>query len=95
MTVGKSGEVKMNCGGVSDLTVTAVWEERMDTSAKASAIAVTGLTVTAKETGRPSAITVISRSYAFMMTQEVLRRLPPILRATWIIPMITSFCTMI
>jgi len=51
MTVGKSGEVKMNCGGVSDLTVTAVWEERMDTSAKASAIAVTGLTVTAKETG--------------------------------------------
>lgn len=51
MTVGKSGEIKMNCGGVPDLVITAAWEERVDTSAKASAIAVTGLTVTAKETG--------------------------------------------
>ncbi len=52
MTVGKSGEVKMNCGGVSDLVITAAWEEWVDTSAKTSAVAVTGMTLTAAETGR-------------------------------------------
>ena len=52
MTVGKSGELKLQCGGVPNLSFTAVWEERLDTSAKTSAIAVTGMTVTAAETGR-------------------------------------------
>ncbi len=52
MTVGKSGEVKLNCGGVADLTVTAAWEERLDASAGSSVIAVTGMMLTAAETGR-------------------------------------------
>ena len=52
MTVGKSGELKMNCGGVPHLTVTAVWEERVDAAAKTSRIAVTGMTVTAEQVGR-------------------------------------------
>lgn len=51
MTVGKSGELKMNCGGVPNLTVTAAWEERVDAAAKTSRIAVTGMTVTAQQAG--------------------------------------------
>ena len=52
MTVGKSGEVKLNCGGVPNLTVTVQWEERVDASAHSSQIAVTGMTVTAGKAGR-------------------------------------------
>ena len=52
MTVGKSGELQMICGGVPDLCITAFWEERVDASADTSAIAVTAMTVTAGETGR-------------------------------------------
>ncbi len=54
MTVGKSGEVKLNCGGVPNLTVTAVWEERVDAQAQTSQIAVTGLRITAEKTGQYS-----------------------------------------
>ena len=52
MTVGKFGEVKLNCGGVVGLTVAAAWEERVDEAAGSSCIAVTGMTVAAEERGR-------------------------------------------
>lgn len=45
MTVGKSGELKIACGGMEGLVIGVDWEERMDAAANASVLAVTGLTV--------------------------------------------------
>ena len=52
MTVGKSDEWNIHCGGVSKLTVSALWEEQVEAAAGTSVIAVTGMSVTAEETGR-------------------------------------------
>lgn len=45
MTVGKSGEWKIACGGMEGLVIGAGWEERMDAAANASVLAVTGINV--------------------------------------------------
>lgn len=45
MTVGKSGELKIACGGMDGLYVTVAWAERMDAAANASVLSVTGVTV--------------------------------------------------
>ena len=47
MTVGKSGELNLTCGGAVRVAVTALWEEWTDSSV----IAVTGLRFAAKQAG--------------------------------------------
>ena len=52
MTIGKSGELYIACGGVNRLGVTVNWEERVDTAAKSSSLVVTGIFLTAGELGQ-------------------------------------------
>lgn len=52
MTIGKSGELYIACGGVNRLGVTVNWEERVDADTKSSSLVVTGIFLTVGELGQ-------------------------------------------